>query len=332
MTSYSVGIGITNRCNLNCAHCYSREANPYDLTYQQFVELVDRVPIHSVNFGTGESALHPDFVKILDLLSERNIKFSITSNGYTTMSLPDHILKKIHDVDISVDYGFEVENDTFRSKGSFQNAINSIKRLKSLGVEVSLVSCMTNKNFSEFGNLFEIVKSFDINLRVNIYKPVHNTNLSLSYDQFWNGIQYLFSYGELIACSEPVVNTVIQDRRIRIGCNCGKGSFRVKPSGEIVPCVYWGESTLKIEDISSETIEADQQFKILRTIPEFCRDCEFLEFCEGGCGGRRYYNDITQPDPYCYKYQKREKPELKATFAESKDLIHANYLCTIIMK
>jgi len=333
MKSYSVGIGITNKCNFNCSHCYSREGKQYNLNYSQIFDLIDKIPIRSINFGTGESILNPDFIPVFELLFDRNIKCSLTSNGYSIMNLTDEILKKFNDIDVSVDYGESWENDLFRSSGSFEVAMYAIRKLVDLGVEVSIASCMTNMNFSEFGRLFEIVKTLGINLRVNIYKPVYNKNLTLTYDQFWNGVKYLLSYGELIACSEPIVNTIIKDTRISLGCNCGKDSFRIRPCGDIVPCVYWGESNLPLQNISAQAIENDEQFQRIRKIPEFCHDCEDLAFCEGGCGARRYYNDLLLPDPYCYRYLGREEPKLKWSFAEkSADLVHANYLCTFILK
>ena len=39
---YSVGIGLTNNCNLNCAHCYRDTENISDLSLAQVKEICNR--------------------------------------------------------------------------------------------------------------------------------------------------------------------------------------------------------------------------------------------------------------------------------------------------
>ena len=37
----SIGIDITNRCNLNCPHCYSRKLKKVDLSLKQVKKILD---------------------------------------------------------------------------------------------------------------------------------------------------------------------------------------------------------------------------------------------------------------------------------------------------
>ncbi|MEZ5785502.1 MAG: hypothetical protein R3D62_03215 [Xanthobacteraceae bacterium] len=41
------------------------------------------LPVRSVNLGTGENGMHPDFGAILDELRREPINLTITSNGYS---------------------------------------------------------------------------------------------------------------------------------------------------------------------------------------------------------------------------------------------------------
>src|SRR3989344_397976 len=84
----SLGIGATANCNLNCGHCYSRPLRGHSLSLDEMMDLVDGKRISSINFGTGENILNPDFPKMIDNLHERCIKLSVTSNGYTIIVLP----------------------------------------------------------------------------------------------------------------------------------------------------------------------------------------------------------------------------------------------------
>src|SRR5215467_381813 len=79
----SVGVGLTNACDLACAHCY-RDVDRIDqLTQTQVVGICDDLPVRSVNLGTGENGLHPDYAAIVSALADRGVKLSLTSNGYS---------------------------------------------------------------------------------------------------------------------------------------------------------------------------------------------------------------------------------------------------------
>ena len=110
---YSVGIGVTNRCNYQCSHCYSRSPNfdEYDLAFEDIAKICSILDIEAVNFGTGESVLHPRFNDILDYLYEREIPVSLTTNGLSVLRLAAYRLKYFNDVDISSGYDLIIANN-----------------------------------------------------------------------------------------------------------------------------------------------------------------------------------------------------------------------------
>jgi MoaA/NifB/PqqE/SkfB family radical SAM enzyme len=63
----SLGLGLTNECNLACAFCYRDPARTDRLSLDQVKSVMERLPIRSVNLGTGENGMHPDFKAILGL-------------------------------------------------------------------------------------------------------------------------------------------------------------------------------------------------------------------------------------------------------------------------
>jgi MoaA/NifB/PqqE/SkfB family radical SAM enzyme len=63
-----------------------------------------RLPICSVNLGTGENSMHPDFLPILNFLRAQPIKLTITSNGHSIAILDDEHVRAFHDVEFSLDY------------------------------------------------------------------------------------------------------------------------------------------------------------------------------------------------------------------------------------
>ncbi len=61
----SLGLGLTNECNLACAFCYRDPARADRLSLDQAKAVMERLPVRSVNLGTGENGMHPDFKAIL---------------------------------------------------------------------------------------------------------------------------------------------------------------------------------------------------------------------------------------------------------------------------
>ena len=84
---YSVGIGLTNNCNLNCGHCYRDQSQISNITLKQMQTLFDSIPIEAIGLGTGENILNPEFFQIIEFLSNQNVKTSVASNGLTLTSI-----------------------------------------------------------------------------------------------------------------------------------------------------------------------------------------------------------------------------------------------------
>jgi len=334
MTQYSIGMGITNECNYSCKHCYSR---PKDgkfsrLSFDMIKRLCKSLDVYSINFGTGESILHPDFKKIIKFLHDNKIKISLTTNGLSVSKLSDGELKFFNDIDFSLDFPMNNVHDLFRGKGAFESVMAGIDRCKALGVECSIVVAVMKTNYRYIPELLLIAAEKGVNLRVNIYKPKNEKSLKLSYREFWTAIKLLFDNSKIISCSEPIVNALIKHKVCGGGSPCGKKSLRVRPDGGIVPCVYWDEYDLTLEDLKKRdsSLRKSRMFDKARTVPEECRDCELFEYCKGGCSARRLYNNINKKDEYCFI--SRKKPELNVEWAKKKDLVHSSYLCTIIVE
>ena len=68
VATISLGLGLTNECNLACAFCYRDPARADRLSLDQVKAVMERLPVRSVNLGTGENGMHPDFKAILAYL------------------------------------------------------------------------------------------------------------------------------------------------------------------------------------------------------------------------------------------------------------------------
>jgi len=115
----SLGLGLTNECNLACAFCYRDPSRTDRLFLDQVKAVMERLPVRSVNLGTGENGMHPDFKAILAYLRTKQAKLTITSNGHSVAILEDHELRAFHDIEFSLDYATEEEQDQQRGPGNW---------------------------------------------------------------------------------------------------------------------------------------------------------------------------------------------------------------------
>src|SRR5216683_895527 len=95
--SFALGLGLTNECNLSCSFCYRDPTRADRLNLEQVRAVLDRLPVHSVNLGTGENGMHPQFREMLALLRSRNVKLAMTSNGLSAALLTDEELRAFHE-------------------------------------------------------------------------------------------------------------------------------------------------------------------------------------------------------------------------------------------
>src|ERR1700751_1186073 len=114
-----ISLGLGNECNLPCAFCHRDPTRADRLSLQQVKSVMERLPVRSVNLGTGENGMHPDFKAILTYLRTRPVKLTITSNGHSVAVLEDHDLRAFHDIEFSLDYPTQPEQDAQRGSGNW---------------------------------------------------------------------------------------------------------------------------------------------------------------------------------------------------------------------
>jgi radical SAM protein with 4Fe4S-binding SPASM domain len=327
----SLGLGLTNNCNLSCAHCYRDENSVAELSLDDVREIVETLPLRSVNLGTGENGLHSDFGAILDYLSGAVPKTTITSNGYSIAVLDDERLKKLANVEFSVDFPTEREQDGFRGRGNWRLVMEQTKRCQLLGVPVTVTAVMMSVNYDRLHEVAKVAAEMGANFRVNIYQPVQGDSFSLTYDQLWEGFRNLFAHTRLVTTTEPIVAAALGIEDFQ-GCGCGRTTVRVAPDGGVLPCVYLPETNLDKQDLINEGADIVQSecFTSFRRLPKDCQACELVSVCGGGCAGRRaLYGAADEPDPYC---PRRKNVQLPFQWADFHDLPKAGSACTTIVE
>ena len=329
----ALGLGLTNECNLACSFCY-RDPNRIDrLSLEQVKSVMTCLPIRSVNLGTGENGMHPEFLEILDYLRSEPIKLTITSNGHSIAILDDEHVRAFHDVEFSLDYPSEEEQDEERGAGNWKLIHEQAARCRQLDVPVTIIAVMMKPNYFKLADVARVAKTFDAPLRVNVYQSVRTDLFALSYEEYWKGFRRLFSETYVIAIGEPLVRALAGLPAPENGCGCGVSTVRVTPRATTQPCVYWPGAGGALADllVSGEEIVKTPAFAAARVLPPACEPCEFRKACRGGCAGRRMlHGAIDEPDPYC-PIVRGDRPQLEIRMAETRDLPKLNSACTTVV-
>ena len=328
---FALGLGLTNECNLACSFCYRDPARMDRLSLEQVRSVMESLPIRSVNLGTGENGMHPQFHEILTYLRNLPVKLTITSNGHSAELLADNELRAFHDIEFSLDYPNELEQDTQRGSGNWALIHDQAARCVRLGLPVTFVAVMMKSNYLRLTEVARVARRYQAPLRINVYQAVRSDLYALSYDQYWEGFRALLAETDVIAIGEPLVRAMA-GLPPRTG-GCGVSTVRVTPRATAQPCVYWpgaGEPLSLLVSLRSGVVETSP-FLEARSVPEACRSCVYLESCYGGCAGRRrIQNTLDQPDFYC-PVVRGEVQKLEVRMAAARELPKGESSCTTIV-
>ena len=330
-TGIALGLGLTNECNLTCNFCYRDPTRADRLSLDQVKAVMECLPVRSVNLGTGENGMHPDFERILAYLRTKPVKLTITSNGHSVAVLQDDELKAFHDIEFSLDYPTEAEQDAQRGPGNWGLIHEQARRCVRLGVPVTIVAVMMKSNYSRLADVARVAKQFEAPLRVNVYQSVRSDIYALSYEEYWEGFRRLFEETDVIAIGEPLVRAMAGLPPLPGGC--GVSTVRVTPRATTQPCVYWPGLGQPLADSISPGVDilSSTAFEQARTLPQACNDCEFRDSCHGGCAGRRRLQSaLSEPDSYC-PIIRGERPRLEIRMAANRDLPKLSSSCTTVV-
>ncbi|HEX9320549.1 MAG TPA: radical SAM protein [Xanthobacteraceae bacterium] len=328
---FALGLGLTNECNLACAFCYRDPTRVDRLSLDQVRAVLEHLPVRSVNLGTGENGMHPDFPDMLRYLSSQPVKLTITSNGRSLEMLDDGDVAAFADVEFSLDYPNEREQDLQRGGGNWRLIHEQAARCRGLGVSVTFIAVMMRSNFERMADIAKLAKHYDAPLRINVYQAVRSDAFSLRYEEYWTGFERLFAQTDAIAVGEPLVRAMAGLPPRRGGC--GVATVRVTPRARVQPCVYWpgGGAPLDLLLDLAGDIVATPDFEAARSIPPACGQCAYLPACRGGCAGRRRLLDaLDSPDPYC-PVVRGEHRLLRVRMAASRELPKTESACTTVV-
>lgn len=351
---------ITLACNLKCQHCGSRagKARPSELSTAECLEVVDqlaRLGTREITLIGGEAYLRRDWTEIIRAIRSHDIYCGVQTGA---RNLTDERLSKaieagLQGIGVSVD-GLREVHDKFRGvPGSYEMAIDALKRAKAAGLKTSVNTVIGSPNFRQLPEIMEQIIAagathWQIQLAVAMGNAVDNEEILLQPYQlselmpmlaqlYHEGIDrgLLMIPGNNIGYFGPfehIWRSYNPQQPHWTGCSAGQTGMGLESDGTVKGCPslstvdYAGGNIrdLSLEDIwrSSEGLH----FGRLRSVDSlwgFCRSCYYAELCRGGCTwtadslfGRPGNN------PYChYRVLELEKRGLRERVVKKSDAL-----------
>jgi len=281
---------ITERCNLNCAHCYLGKKGKKDLELSLIKKALAEFSPNGLKLliTGGEAPLHKKFWEVAEIASKYPIRVELLSNGtLITPTVAEKLSKYVHSVQISLD-GLKEGHEILRGPGSFENTINGIKNASKY-LDVNIATMVHNGNLGEFVELEKLVDELgarEWNLDIPSLAGNATAELiptaSAAADIFR---QYGFGSGVHEGDS---------------GYSCGSHICTIDTFGGVSKCGFFEDIVGSIKDENLMALWTRVVAKYTPKVDELkCAGCLVLDECRGGCRYRAQVNgDFMGKDPF----------------------------------
>jgi radical SAM protein with 4Fe4S-binding SPASM domain len=322
-----VFLEITNRCNLNCPHCYGDfGSNDGELSTKEWMKVIDElasINVAEVILSGGEPLLREDIFSLIKFIRSKAIQVVLSTNGtLINESVADKIKKlSVKSVRVSLDAPNPQMHDAFRGvKGTFEKVIKAVKILREKDIHVRINSCITKDNVSLLPEMLQLIRE----LKVNEYKFFivyftgrKNRAMRLFSPNDYDEIQFIYKNLGLSASLPEEDLRRNMKAEGPINCYVGRNHLVIGPNGEVIPCLVFDRKLFVLGNVRLKSIkdiwEKSEMLNMLRNIdvskvPK-CGKCSYLLACRGGCRARafNFSSDLYKPDPFaCILYSKNK--------------------------
>jgi radical SAM protein with 4Fe4S-binding SPASM domain len=168
-TAYSVSWNLTQRCNLECAHCYMSAHAGADtrgeLSTEECRRVIDEIARVNPNvfliLTGGEPLLRRDIFEVAGYASGRGFTTVLGTNGVLLREREARRMREhgVLGASISLDSTDRVKHDAFRRlPGSWDGAVRATKVLTDAGLDFSLHMSVTDWNVPEVPAMIDLAR------------------------------------------------------------------------------------------------------------------------------------------------------------------------------
>ena len=302
-------VNITEKCNLECKHCYITNKNPIDMELAKLKKIVkdfyDLQGIRLILTG-GEPFIYERLEDFLIYLKKFPLQIVILSNGMFIEKKKNLIkLLKANQAEVFVSLdGLQETHNEFRNAECFQQTIAGIKSLLRHEIKTSINTMVHKKNLNEFNDMFQLIESLEgkiANWSIDI--PTFEKDVPEEIRKTYEitgeeGGKILKNYGWGEVYESECHNYA-----------CGPNLMAIDVLGVVTKCgFFYSQNVGNIFEIGMKKAWKRIQNNLNWTLDELeCKDCEYIESCRGGCRYRAFKDtgNIHGIDRYkCHQFGK----------------------------
>jgi radical SAM protein with 4Fe4S-binding SPASM domain len=297
-------LGLTYRCNLNCAHCYVEKKNDNtDPSTEEITKMINRLAdlgVFKIIFTHGENLLRKDLFQIIEHCNNLDIHTTLITNGILLNSEKAKRLKKIvSKIVISLDGLDKNFHNNLRNKEEAWNkAVEAMEVCKLQNIPFSInttINKSSRTHLEQIINFAQEKKASDIyflSIRSTHDDPREQSVNPEDYHKIWQ-LKHKYKSKINIAMHDPLAIYYLTPKNFRNKeeiasfneCQAGKAWLSILPSGQVQPCNFWPLSLGDAykEDIKKIWEEWLYTKKRYENTPKECQNCIVAETCGGGC-------------------------------------------------
>lgn len=290
---------ITNLCSNKCPGCGNvfKHGEQKQLALPQWEDIISQISgyISSVRVTGGEAALRPDFWEILNSLENKNIVFSVFSNGRwkgAAIFLDRiKIYKQFRGFLISLHGHDSASHDKWSGvDGSFDETISNLKIAAQKKIAFNTNAVISPYNYSHIDELAALslscgskgvvfnrfYHSSEAGSKVMISEKKLTQAVKSIEELKKNKYGNLINYGNCIPhCFYPSASQ---------GCTTGTTFCTIDPFGNMRPCNHADYTAGNILKDGFLSVWKSEKMRYWRSfIPQECKACASHNNCHGGC-------------------------------------------------
>ncbi len=304
----------------------------------QFFEELNHCAVMEVCLSGGEPFCREDLKELIEGIVRNRMRFSILSNGTLITGETAAYLastSRCNSVQISIDGSGADTHDICRGDGNFLKAMAGINNLKKHNVPVAVRVTIHKRNVrnleavarflldetglpgfstnaaSYFGLCAKNAEQVQLTVEERSIAMETLLRLNKRYNGRINGAAGPLAEGKSWGRMEKARlsrEDILPGRGRLTACGCHMSKIAIRADGAIVPCNML--SHIKLGQINRENLQdvwlnhpEMKKLKIRRNIPlndfEFCKGCEYINYCTGNCPAMAYtiLGEVDHPSP-----------------------------------
>lgn len=332
---------MTAGCNLACQHCWLSPTFQRNggtgghLDYDLFALAIEEglpLGLSHVKLTGGEPLLHPDLLRMVDLLKEKSLGLTIETNGtLLTRSLAHYLMDKstLSHISVSIDGAKPETHDSFRGvDGSFESACQGVRYLVEVDYRPQVIMSLHPGNVNEMEALVQLAEEIGAgSVKFNLIQPTGRGETMTERDQVLD-VRRLIELGKWVEgdlqkrtsmrlhYSWPMAFYGLKHLQNRTGmCNI-HNILGILPTGHLALCgigiqeedlVYGllAENSLR-EIWTSHSALLSLRDLIPNKLEGICNNCIFRDRCLGNCVAQNYHSDGSLVAPFWFCHQANE--------------------------